>query len=238
MTQDIETSRLAVNGLTAYVARPAGDSESGMLLLPMVTGIGEQIREWAHEIACTGVTALVWDPFHGPSTDDTSMPDLLAKMPELDDTVALDEQTQLLDHLLGELGCSKAGVIGWCLGGRFALILGGRDHRVANVVAYHPTVPGETPPNHTMDAIAHSGLIKAPVMMLYPTADDLVPRARFDELQAALQRRATAASLIHVYPDAEHGFSNKARHGSPVNAEAFALSWPQVLEFVRVTTKI
>ncbi|AIJ21254.1 dienelactone hydrolase family protein [Amycolatopsis methanolica] len=237
MTQDIETSRLTVNGLNAYLARPAGGSESGMLLLPMVTGIGEQLREWAGAIAAIGVTALVWDPFHGPSSDDTSMPDLLAKMPELDDAIALDEQTQLLDHLLGELGCVKAGVIGWCLGGRFALILGGKDHRVANVVAYHPTVPGETPPNHTMDAIAHAGLIKAPVMTMYPTADELVPRSRFDELQSALQARDTGPSLIHVYPAAEHGFANKTRHGEPVNAEAFAISWPQVLEFIRVTTK-
>ncbi|MDQ0377089.1 dienelactone hydrolase family protein [Amycolatopsis thermophila] len=238
MTQDIETSRLTVNGLGAYLAQPAGGSRSGMLLLPMVTGIGEQVREWAGAIAATGVTALVWDPWHGPSSDDTSMPDLLAKMPELDDAVAMDEQTQLLDHLFGELGCTRAGVIGWCLGGRFALILGGRDHRLSGVVAYHPTVPGETPPNHTMDAVAHAGLIKAPVMMLYPTADELVPRSRFDELQAALQGRSAGASLIHVYPDAEHGFSNKTRHGTPVNAEAFALSWPQVLEFVRVTTEI
>ncbi|NIH85210.1 dienelactone hydrolase family protein [Amycolatopsis granulosa] len=238
MKQDIERSRLVVNGLGAYLARPAGGSRSGMLLLPMVTGIGEQVRDWAHELAATGVTALVWDPFHGPSSDDTSMPDLLAKMAELDDAVAADEQAQLLDHLLGELGCASAGVIGWCLGGRFALILGGRDHRVANVVAYHPTVPGETPLNHTVDAVAHAGLIKAPVMMLYPTADELVPRSRFDELQAALQGRVTGASLIHVYPGAEHGFASRARHGEPVNAGAFALSWPQVLDFIRVTTKI
>jgi len=238
MTQDIERSRLTVNGLPTYLARPAGGSASGMLLLPMVTGIGEQIREWADEFATSGVTALAWDPFHGPSSDDTSMPDLLAKMPELDDDVAMDEQTQLLDHLFGELGCSAVGVIGWCLGGRFALLLGGRDHRLANVVAYHPTVPAETPPNHTMDAIAHAGLVKAPAMVLYPTADDLVPRSRFDELQAALQGRQTGASLIHVYPDAEHGFSNKTRHGNQVNADAFALSWPQVKEFVRVTTEI
>jgi carboxymethylenebutenolidase len=41
-----------------------------------------------------------------------------------------------------------------------------------------------------------------------------------------------------VYPDAEHGFSNKTRHGNAVNADAFALSWPQVLDFIRTTTKI
>jgi len=58
----IETSNVTVNGLGAYLARPAGGSKSGMLLLPMITGIGAQIREFADAIAGTGVTALSWDP--------------------------------------------------------------------------------------------------------------------------------------------------------------------------------
>jgi carboxymethylenebutenolidase len=73
-------------------------------------------------------------------------------------------------------------------------------------------------------------------MMLYPGADSLVPVESFQRLQGALNSRTTGASIIHVYPGAEHGFSSKTRHGNPVNLEAFAISWPQALEFVRSTT--
>ncbi|TVT27947.1 dienelactone hydrolase [Amycolatopsis rhizosphaerae] len=232
----IETATIRVGELDAYLARPVGGSPQGMLLLPMITGIGAQVRDYAETIARTGVTALTWDTWHGVSSDDTGMPALLAKLAALQDDVALAEQKQLLDHLLGELGCTKAGVIGWCLGGRFALILGGQDDRLAGVVAYHPTVPGTPPPNHKVDAVAHTARIKAPVMMLYPGADAAVPLESFQRLQTALQSRETGASIVHVYPHAEHGFSDRKKHRNPVNAEAFALSWPQVLEFIQVTT--
>ena len=236
MTTQIETSTVAVGELNAYLARPAGGSAAGMLLLPMITGIGEQVREFAEEIARTGVTALTWDPWHGPSADDTPQEELQRLMTRLDDETCLREQQLLLDHLHGELGCEKAGVIGWCLGGRLALLLAGRDQRPVNVVAYHPTVPIPPAPNHELDAFDHAARITAPVMMLYPANDTLVPLESFQRLQTALQGRASGASLIHIYPGAEHGFSNKTRHGNPVNAEAYAVSWPQVLDFVKVTT--
>ncbi|KAA9165488.1 dienelactone hydrolase [Amycolatopsis acidicola] len=236
MTAQIETAKITIGELGAHLARPAGGSTGGMLLLPMITGIGARVREFAEDIARAGVTALVWDPFHGVSSDDASHEGLSARMRELDDETCLGEQRHLLDHLLGELGCTKAGVIGWCLGGRFALLLGGRDKRLSNVVAYHPTVPGTPAPNHTVDAVEHTARITAPTMMLYPGKDTLVPRESFERLQNALQSRPSGASIVHVYPEAEHGFSDSKRHGNPVNADAYAVSWPQVLEFVKATT--
>jgi carboxymethylenebutenolidase len=233
---EIETSTVAVGDLSAYLARPVGGSTSGMLLLPMITGIGEQVREFADTIARTGVTALTWDTFHGANSDNKTFDELSDLYADLVDEEALTEQGRLLDHLFGELGCTKAGVIGWCLGGRFALILAGRDQRVANVVAYHPTVTIPPAPNHLVDAVEHTARITAPVMMLYPGADTLVSKESFELLQGALNSRETGASIIHVYPTAEHGFSNSARHGNPVNAEAYAISWPQALDFIRVTT--
>jgi carboxymethylenebutenolidase len=232
----IETSYITVGGLNAYLSRPEGGAAGGMLLLPMVTGIGRQVREFADDIAGSGVTALSWDPWHGVSSDDTPVDELRARMARLDDEGALDEQRRLLDHLLGELGCTKAGVIGWCLGGRFALLLGGRDDRLVNVVAYHPTVPATPAPNHTLDAVEHTARIAAPAMMLYPGADALVPVESFQRLQSALQSRASGPSIVHVYPNAEHGFTDRSRRDKPVNAEAFAISWPQVLDFIKVTT--
>ncbi|WP_199434254.1 dienelactone hydrolase family protein [Qaidamihabitans albus] len=236
MAHEIETSTVSVGDLRAYLSRPVAGGTSGMLLLPMVTGIGAQLREFADDIAGSGVTALSWDPWHGPSSDDTPREKLFEMMRALDDENSLDEARRLLDHMFADLGLARVGVIGWCLGGRLALILGGRDERLANVVAYHPTVPGTPAPNHTVDAVEHTGRITAPVMMLYPGADSLVPVESFTRLQDALQSREAGPSIVHVYPRAEHGFSDRARHGNEVNERAYAVSWPQVLDFIRVTT--
>ena len=233
----IEASQVKVGELDAYLARPAdADGGPGMLLLPMVTGIGEQLRDWADELAGCGVTALVWDPFKGRSTDNTTRDELGDLVGQLDDDTALGEQAALLEHLLGELGCTKVGVIGWCLGGRFALLLAAREPRLANVVVYHPTVPSELRANHSYDAIADSIGITAPVMVVYPSADAAVPVADFEALQTALQSRDVGATIAQFYPGADHGFSDRARHDKAVNADAFRVSWPQALALIEVTT--
>jgi carboxymethylenebutenolidase len=228
----IETSTVRVGDLSAYLARPAGGSASGMLLLPMITGVGAQVRAWADELAGRGTTALAWEVFHGASIDNTSREELGEKLGDLRDETALAEQTALLDHLLGELGCTSAGVIGWCLGGRFALLLAARDQRLSGVVAYHPTIRVPAPPNHDLDAVALAAEITAPVLVAYPEADAVVSHETFARLQTALQSRPRGATFTQHFPGAEHGFSNSERHGTAVNADAYALSWPQALAFL------
>ena len=188
---------VTVGEQTAYLARVG---HAGVLLLPMITGIGEQIREWADELAGEGITALVWDPFKGRSTDNSTREELSGLLRKMDDDTALAEQTELLDYLTGELGCSKVGVIGWCLGGRFAFLLGARDQRLASVVAFHPTVPSKLPPHHTYDAIAEAAGITAPVLVSYPSADTAVPNADFEALQTVLQARHDRRDVHAVLP--------------------------------------
>jgi len=234
--KDIEAERITVGGLPAFFARPLGRSRGGMLLLPMITGIGAQVREYAEDIAGAGLTALVWDPFHGVSDDDAPRERLVELMNALDDEECIAEMRTLLDHMFGELELASVGVIGWCLGGRLALILGSRDDRLANVVAYHPSIHDQRPPNQTVDAVDSAGRITAPVMVLHAGADTVMSPATFARLQTTLQSRESGATVMHVYPGAEHGFSVRARHTNPVNAAAYAVSWPQVLEFAAATT--
>jgi carboxymethylenebutenolidase len=115
-------------------------------------------------------------------------------------------------------------------------LLAARDHRVANVVAFHPTVPSKLPPHHAYDAIAEAGAITAPVLVSYPSADTAAPNADFETLQTVLQARSTGATFTQYFPAADHGFSDRSRHDKSVNADAFRLAWPQALAFMRTTT--
>ena len=233
----VRTSSITVDSLNAHLARPEDDGGAGMLLLPMITGIDEQVRGFANDVAAAGMTALAWDPWHGPSADDTSRERLFELLGQLDDEAVLAEQSRLLDHMFTELGLRKVGVIGWCLGGRFAFLLAGRDQRVANAVAYHPTVPIPPAANHDLDAAEYAGRISAPAMMLYPGQDSIVPRDSFDALQEALNGRESGESIVHLYPAAEHGFADPERRKKQVNADAYDLSWPQAVAFMQVTTR-
>lgn len=232
----ITSDYTTIDGLRAYLARPAaGRASGGMLLLPLVTGIGAEVRGYADAIAATGVDALVWDPWHGRSSDDTPREELVEMMGRLDDAEVRAEQQRLLDHMVGEMGAAKAGVIGWCMGGRYALLLAGHDHRLANCVAYHPTVPAEPAPNHTEDAVALAAQITAPVKLVYPGADELVPHSVFLALRDALQNRPDAPSSVSLYPHADHGFMAPHRRDRDNNRLAAAVSWPETLAFIGAT---
>jgi carboxymethylenebutenolidase len=74
--------------------------------------------------------------------------------------------------------------------------------------------------------------ITAPVLVAYPEADVVVSHETFGRLQTALQSRPRGATFTQHFPGAEHGFSDSSRHGTAVNADAFALSWPQTLAFL------
>ncbi|GAA4484732.1 hypothetical protein GCM10023094_38480 [Rhodococcus olei] len=234
----MDTASVPVGDLTAHLARPTGndpDTGGAMLLLPMITGIDAQVREYAAGIAAAGMTALVWDPWHGPSLDDTPRERLGELMAQLDDAVCLAEMQALLGYLRSDLGFERVGVIGWCLGGRLALLLGARDPRLANVIAYHPSIVDPPAPNHTLDAVAAASEIAAPVMILHAGADVVMTGGTLARLRGRLDSRPAGATIVHTYPGAEHGFSSRARQGNPVNAAAYAASWPQALAFATAT---
>lgn len=229
------TGFVTIGDLTAFVAQPENGSDTVMLLLPMINGVDAQVREYATDVAASGITALVWDPWHGPSLDDTSRERLFELMGQLDDEACLAEMAALLDYARGELGVRRVGVAGWCLGGRFALLLGARDRDLANVVAYHPSIWDPAAANHTLDTVALASDVAAPVMVLHAGADTILSTGTFARLQDALQARESGATIVHAYPGAEHGFSARARHGNPVNKAAWEISWPQALAFMQTT---
>jgi carboxymethylenebutenolidase len=232
-------------GLRTYLSPPAAGPkqrrpaarDAGVLMLPMITGIGEQLRDWADEVAdTTGTTVLVWDPWHGPSSDNTPLSELRERLSRLDDATALDEIGRLVNHMHFTLGLKRITVIGWCLGGRYALLAGARHPEFGGVVAMHPTLPVTESGRGEFDAAAAAADIATAVMVHYPGRDHIVPFESFRRLQASLVARSDAASFVAVHPRAHHGFSDRKNHSDPANAEAFRLAWPQVLAFLDSTT--
>src|SRR5207302_5740816 len=88
------------------------------------------------------------------------------------------------------------------------------------------------PPHHDEDAVALSRDIGCPVHVVYPGQDDVTKAATFYALQAALQARE-APTVTQLYPVAEHGFLDLARHPGEQNAAALHTAWPQTTAFLQ-----
>ena len=87
------------------------------------------------------------------------------------------------------------GIIGFCSGGRRALLYANRFDDVKAVVPYHPA---RTNP----DEVAR---LKSPVQVHSGTADRHIPVAEIRELEKVLRGQGTSVK-VYLYDKADHGF--------------------------------
>jgi carboxymethylenebutenolidase len=123
-------------------------------------------------------------------------------------------------------------VLGFCLGGRYSLLLAAHDKRLAACIAFYPSVRVPMMPNQSRDAIALAGTIACPVQVIHAGADEVIVFPTFLKLREALEKRQ-AATLTQLHPGAVHSFMRPDLQSNPANAAATRLSWPPAVAFLK-----
>ena len=223
-TEQVELGR--VDGHVTHAERPRG----GVLILPTVTGVDDHMRERAGMLAEAGFSSLIWNPYPGqpPPADMAQAQTMAAK---LDDGV-LGAMTACVDHMLGAMKLPAVAVMGFCLGGRYAVVLAGKDKRLAACVPYYPSIRVPNKPNESEDALALAAQIACPVHLIHGTADKVFLQPVFETLRGILEQRKVA-TMVQVHPGADHSFVRPALHSNPANVIATRLSWPPVVSFLQ-----
>jgi carboxymethylenebutenolidase len=223
-TEEIDTGR--VNGHITHAERSRG----GVLLLPTITGVDAHARERAQALAQAGLTTLIWNPYPGeaPPTDMASAQALAAKLSD----AAVETMSECVTYLSEKLRLPAVAVLGFCLGGRYAVLLAAKDHRLAACVPYYPSIRVPMSANQTLDAMALAANIRCPVQLIHGTADEVFVQAAFLQLRAALDQRE-AMTMAQIHPGAVHSFMRPNLHANPANAAAARLSWPSVVSFLK-----
>lgn len=223
-TEQINAGR--VIGHIAHADRPRG----GVLLLPTIMGVDGFSRTRAQILAEAGFTTLVWDPYPGEAPP-VDMQSAQARQKNLNDG-ALDSMSDCVGHLLETLGLPAVAVVGFCLGGRYAVLLAARDRRLFACVPYYPSIRVPMSPNQTLDAVALAAEIHCPVHLIHGTGDQVFVHAVFLQLREALEKRQSA-TMVQVHPAAVHSFMRPDLQSVPANATATNLSWPPVIAFLQ-----
>lgn len=215
------------NGHTGsgYLALPTTGRGPGVLVIQEWWGLVDHIKDLCDRFAAEGFVALAPDLYHGETT--TSPDDAGKLFMALNIDRAGADLRGAADHLLSLEECtsSRAGVVGFCMGGQLALYAGTKyPDRIAAVVDFygiHPKVEID-PAEVTVPVIGHFG-----------RQDSSVPLDGVHGLARAILK-AGGSMQVHEY-DAGHAFFNDTR---PVyNAKEATLAWGRTLAFLRDTVE-
>jgi carboxymethylenebutenolidase len=225
-TENVATDR--VHGFIAHADKPSG----GVLILPTITGVDKPMQAIAQELAATGLTSMVWNPFHGDTSNPTDYAGFIARAGKLSDDLVDTHMAACLGHLRDSLRLPSVAVLGFCLGGRYSLLLAAHDKRLAACAAFYPSVRVPMSPHQRRDAIALAAEIACPVYLVQAGADEVILFPTFLKLREALEKRPVA-TMTQLHPGAVHSFMRPDYQKDAANATATRISWPQAVAFLK-----
>ncbi len=221
--------------MQAYLALPDGAGPfPGVVVIHEILGLNENIKDIARRFAGEGYAALAVDLF---STAGRVM--CMARIMHgmlirpVHNGVVGDLRTAL--KFLGagpEVDPARLGVIGFCMGGSYALQLA---CAAGGPAAGSATGPATGPARRLRAASVFYGLNPrpleevaraCPIVGSYPELDFTAQAAR--DLEPALERYQVPHD-IKIYPNARHSFFND--QGPAYNTEAAADAWRRTMAF-------
>lgn len=218
------------NGGTAhgYLAVPESGSGPGLIVIQEWWGLDDSLKKVVDRFAAEGFVALAPDLYGGRVAHDSDEAgQMLSSLPVEQATKNLSGG---VDFLVGHDAVRSAtvGVVGYCMGGAFALLLAAQEgDRVSAAVPCYGVGPG-TPKSYAGITAAVQGHYGRQDQMM--SADE----ARKTEEQI---RSESGAEVEFFYYDAGHAFMNPDDKMGTHEPELAEQAWSRTLEFLRSTVK-
>jgi carboxymethylenebutenolidase len=191
-------SALAGEG-SGYIALPAGAGKKpAIIVVPEWWGVNDWVREQTDRLAKQGYVAIAVDLYRGhTATTPDEAHELMRALPEDRANADLKAAFAYLASR-SDVDASRIGVIGWCMGGGYALALATNEPRLAAAsINYGRLV---TDP-------ATIAKIHAPILGNFGGKDRGISADDVKAFDAALKAAGKEAD-IKMYPQSGHGFMN------------------------------
>ncbi len=191
---------ILVEGRTVVTVRPVGPGPwPGVVMLHEAFGINDVLRRQAERMASAGYLVLAPDLL-GDGLRIRCMRALFRSLAARSGR-AFEVIEAVRRHVVADpYGTGKAGVIGFCMGGGFALVVADRGFD-ASAVNYG-MVPSD------LDAVLEGA---CPIVASYGGRDAMLAK-QVPRLEVALERQQIPHD-VEVYPSAGHSFLNDAAVG-------------------------
>jgi carboxymethylenebutenolidase len=199
--------------MPAYRAAPLNATGAPVVLVVSeIFGVHEYIADVARRFAKAGYFAIAPELFvrQGEASSYGEVAKLIAevvsKVPDAQVMADLDATLQWARGQGADTG--KAGITGFCWGGRISWLYAAHNPQLKAAVAWYGRLQGSASalnPRHPIDV---AGTLHSPVLGLYGEQDSGIPLADVERMKLALASGSAAAkkSAFVVYPDAPHAF--------------------------------
>jgi carboxymethylenebutenolidase len=213
------------SGTPAELALPAGTPLRGVAMAPDLMGLRPLFDELCARLAAEeGWAVCAPEPF--PGREDLTLEERRITVAEQRDDDRIGDLVAAADYL-GSQGCERVAVMGFCMGGMYALKASGTG-RFDRAVSFYGMIrvpeswkgPGHGEP---LDLIGRSN---TPVLAIIGGRDPYTPPEDVELLRAVGER-----TTVVVYPDAEHGFVHDPSRPAH-RADDAADAWRRVREFL------
>ncbi|HWO70073.1 MAG TPA: dienelactone hydrolase family protein [Actinomycetota bacterium] len=216
------------NRIAARLARTGEPGAPGVVVLPDVRGLHPYYEDLAEQLAEAGAHALAIDPYGrtaGPGYRDEAFDFAPHRERTTDDHLRTDVRAAAAT--LRERGASRVFVLGFCFGGRAALLQASQPG-IDGVIGFYGW-PARGDGSSPIEE-ARRGLLRAPVLALFGGADRGITPDQVEAYREALAASGVPHEVV-VYPGAPHSFFDRAM---TEHAEACADAWRRVLAFLGV----
>ena len=202
-TDDVIIASEGSRRFDGYFARPANGTGPGLLIFSEMWGVAPKKREMAEDYArrgwCAVAANMFWrSEFTGVVPFDQA-DKAWQRLQAFDFDQSAEDCRVAADWLRRQPGCNgKIAAIGFCMGGRIAVLAASRAGVDAAVGLY------------ALGIAKHLDEVRAmpvPLQLHYGLNDEHIPKSEIDAVAAAAAGNAEIE--IQLYPGAGHGFFNR-----------------------------
>jgi carboxymethylenebutenolidase len=209
--------------IDGFLARPKAEGKFPAVVVIAGNRITEEyIPNTCAALAVAGFIGLAPNIFHPLTPEVRTREEMQKTLANHTDLDVLEDIEAGIDHLRAQpfVKAGGFGAVGFCFGGRIAMLLGARSRVIDAVVPFHP---GPV----TADEISR---LAAAVQVHSGTADRAVSVDQIRNLEKMLKGKSSPVE-INLYEGADHGFLAYTRPS--YKPDAAKLAWARTVEFLR-----
>jgi carboxymethylenebutenolidase len=223
-----------------FLALPERGPSPAVVMIHDVWGLSAHTRDYATRLASEGFAVLAIDLYRRARP--AKIEDPGAFMRALSDPQVLSdlgEGARFLAALPETNG--RVGVLGFCMGGMYALMAGCADLGFSASVPFYGLLShsegilhdpaGPDPARKPRAPLAMAAELRCPLLAFFGEQDSFIPQSDVRALERELTGARAGAEIV-VVPGAGHAFMNDTRPDA-YRPEAAAMAWRRTVDFLR-----